>query len=217
MFYKFNEDVDDNEVEQWYYFNKDTDEMVIIADGIWINPMGTDTVAPLPWNHKKLPFWAAVMEPLQEDIFYGRSMADKLISMVDTQDALFDRMLDQLALAVHKPILTRKNATQFTRGFMQPGAVIQVKGSGAITNDVGTLDVQEPSQAHIQMLQIIQNRLDRTAITSETSAQGGERKTATQETTYRKAQSALSRISCSFLLRAFQHGTPPKSGATSKG
>ncbi|MHA1401836.1 MAG: hypothetical protein ACTSQE_15915 [Candidatus Heimdallarchaeaceae archaeon] len=195
LFYKFAEDISDDEIEQWYYFNKDTDEMVIIANGIWINPMGVDTVQPLPWNHKKLPFWGGVFEPLAEDVFYGRSLPDKLITMVDMQDALFDRVLDQLALAVHKPILTRKNATSITKGFMHPGAVIQVKGSGAISNEFATLDVQEPSQAHIQMLQILEQRLDRTAITTETAAQGGgQRKTATQVLQEREAAIELSSL-----------------------
>ncbi len=186
LFYKFEDDVDEDEVEQWYYFNQETDEMIIIANGIWINPIGKAVVSPLPWNHKKLPFWAAVFEPHAEDYFYGRSLADKLISMIDMQDALFDRILDQLALSVHKPIVTRKNAISLTKGFRKQGDVIQIKGGGPINQEFATIDVQEPSQAHIQMLNIIEGRLEQTAITSGT-ASTGERKTATQVLQEREA------------------------------
>lgn len=191
LFYKFynNVNFEDDEVEQWYYFNQYTDEMVIIANGVWINPMGKDTVAPLPWNHKKLPFWAAVFEPFADDYFYGRSLPDKLITMVDMQDATFDRVLDQLALAVHKPIVTRQNATSLTKGFMNPGNVIQVKGAGAVANEFATVDVGVPSPVHMQMIGILEQRLDRTTITSEVSsgASSGTRKTATQVLQEREA------------------------------
>jgi hypothetical protein len=189
LFYKYSEDLADDEIEQWYLFNQYTDEFMLISNNIWINPIGIDTVAPLPWNHKRLPFWAAVFEPLAEDIFYGRSLADKLMTMVDMQDAMFDRVLDQLALAIHKPILTRKNPSAVTKGFMHPGAVIQIKGSGPMSNEFSTLDVGEPSSAHMQMLGVIQQRIEQSTIASDTALNqsGGTRKTATQVLQEREA------------------------------
>lgn len=186
LFYKFGEDVSDDEVEQWYYFNSETDEFMIIANGIWINPMGASEVQPLPWNHKKLPFWGCVFEPFAEDFLIGRSLADKLMTMADMEDALFDRILDQLALAIHKPIITRKPVPQLTKGFLHPGQNITIKGSGALSQDFATVDIQEPSQAHIQMLNIINQRLDSISVTSDPKS-STTRKTATQVMQEREA------------------------------
>ena len=190
LFYKFYDRFgEQNEVRQESYFNQVTDELVLIANGIWINPMGEATVQPLPWNHKKLPFWSQVFDFLADDWFYGKSFPDKLISTLDVQDGMFDRILDQITLAIHKPIVTRQNATVLTKGFMHPGAVIQVKGSGAVANEFATVDVGEPSSVSMQVLGILEQRMERSTISSEVASgsSSGNRKTATQVLQEREA------------------------------
>jgi len=180
LFYMIPDGIADDEVEIWQYFNKATDEYMILANNIWINPIGDAEVAPLWWNHKKLPFWAGVFEPFAENFFYGRSLPDKLASLVDINDALFDRILDQLAVSIHKPIVTTKSATSITKGYMSPNNVIQVKGAN-LASDFKTLDVSEPSQAHIQMLGVIQQRMESASIASEAiGRESAKEKTATE-------------------------------------
>lgn len=38
------------------------DEYIMIANGIWINPLGTEEIVqPLPWAHKEQPFYSAII------------------------------------------------------------------------------------------------------------------------------------------------------------
>lgn len=198
LFYKFDEDLEEDEVELWYYFNQETDEFIMIANGIWINPIGDSTVSPLLWNHKKLPFWANVFEPFAEDFFYGRSLPDKLATMSDMSDALFDRILDQLALAVHKPIVTRKRHSSLTKGFLHPGSVIELKTTGDLRGEFATVDIDSPGPAHLQMLGILENRMDKISISSDVS-DAGRSKTATQVLQEREAAVELVSLFLKFM------------------
>jgi len=198
LFYKFDTDLDEDEVEMWLYFNQATDEFIMLANGVWINPVGQNTVSPLLWNHKKLPFWANVFEPLAEDYFYGRSLPDKLATMTDMSDAVFDRILDQLALAVHKPIITRKKHASLTRGFNHPGNVIALKVSGSLRDEFTTIDVDAPGPVHLQMINILENRINRSSIASDIQDSGGT-KTATQILQEREASVELVSLFLKFM------------------
>lgn len=180
-FWKQSPDVGVDKVEVLFYFNQRKDEYVILANQIWINPKGKDIISPLPYNHKRLPFWAAVFEPLDTEFFYGRSFIDKLISITDSKDALFDRILDQMTLAVSKPIITNGSAASaLTKGFLQPNNVISTDWSeGRPKFDV--VPISDPPAMAISLYQILQNNEERATISTEVL--GGEstkRKTATE-------------------------------------
>ncbi len=177
-----------NDVGVWYLFNKQADEFVLLANRTWINPIGKATVSPLWWNHKQLPLWGGVLEPFAENFFYGRSLPDKLATMVDMHDALFDRMLDQLTIGVHKPILTTRSATSITKGFLAPNNVITVKGAN-LNNDFKTLDIDTPGPVYFSMLQMIRNNMDRATVANEPLGKSGQGnpKTATEIMQVREA------------------------------
>ncbi len=179
-FWVQSEDVANDQVEVVRYFNKKTDEYVILANQVWINFIGKSTVSPMPWNHKHLPFWSAVFEPLDAFFFYGRSFIDKLISFTDSSDALFDRILDQMTLSVSKPVLTDgQTSSALTRGFLQPNNVITTDWTNGKPN-FQVLDIPEPPQSGITLYQILQQSVQQTGPTSiDQSTQGG-RKTAKQ-------------------------------------
>ena len=65
-------DITAQAVELIRYYNQDTDEFVLIANGVWLNPLPTDKIMPLPFKHKQLPFWKAIYEPFGSDFFYGK-------------------------------------------------------------------------------------------------------------------------------------------------
>lgn len=174
-------DVSTNEVVVLYYFNKRTDEYVIVADRVWINPVGKFTVSPLPWNHKELPFWAAVFEPLDGKFFYGRSGIDKMISYSDSQDALFDRILDQMTLAASKPVITDGQVSSaLTRGFLQPNNVITADWSKGKPN-FDVVPIADPSPVGFTLYQMLQTKIDKSSPSSDMVAgQKGKGKSATQ-------------------------------------
>ena len=180
-FWKNSEDVSQDKIEVVRKFDKKNDEMVILANEIWINAKGDKIVAPLPWNHKKLPFWANVFEPLDSNYFYGRSMIDKLIADCDAKDALFDRILDQATLSVSRPILSDgQTSSAMTKGFLQPNNVITTDWSdGKPKFDI--VPIPEPSSASVSLYQILNQRNEQSSIPAENLAGGSSRqKTATQ-------------------------------------
>lgn len=166
-FWRQSEDVADDQIEVLRYFEKETDEYVILANEIWINCKGKSEVSPLPWNHKKLPFWGGVFEPLDANFFYGRSLIDKLAPFCDAKDGLLDRILDQMTIAVSKPIVSDGSASSaLTKGFIQPNNVITVDWTdGRPKFDV--VPINDPPAAAFSLYQILQNNLEQTSISSE--------------------------------------------------
>ncbi|MDP1729382.1 MAG: hypothetical protein Q8L27_04220, partial [archaeon] len=205
-FWKQSNDVTDEYVEVLRYFNQRTDEYIIIANGIWINPVGKSTVSPLPWNHKKLPFWASVFEPLDANCFYGRSFIDKLISICDGQDALFDRILDQMTLAISKPIVTDGSATSLVKGFLQPQNVITVDWTNGRPN-FETVPIQDPSSVGLSLYQLMNQKSETASISSEViGGSAMRRKTAEEVATQREAANQL----VSLFLKFMEFGSRDK-------
>lgn len=203
-FWKQSDYVGDDQVEILRYFNKITDEYILIANGIWINPEGKSGVQPLPWNHKELPFWGAVFEPLDTQFFYGRGVIDKLISYSDGKDALFDRILDQMTLAVNAPIITDGKAASLTKGFLQPQNVIQADYSnGKPQFDV--VPIQPPSPVSISLYQIMQQNLESATVSSEVlGGQSRSKKTAEEVATQREAALELVSLFLKFIERGIR-------------
>ncbi|HEC66817.1 MAG TPA: hypothetical protein ENI23_16200 [bacterium] len=98
-------DIREGIVEVIRYYNQDTDEFAIIANGVWLNPLSNEDVMPIPFNHKSLPFWSAIYEPFGSDFFYGKSLADKLKAVQKVLNVLHNMFLDQTFLSIFPPIL----------------------------------------------------------------------------------------------------------------
>jgi len=172
-------DLDDDEVEIFYYFNKDDDEYCIQANDVWINPLGEAGVQPLIWNHKRLPIWTAVFEPLDAKFIYGKSLPDKFISTGDTQDKLLDNILDRLTLALNAPLVAPEGTTSLTENFLSPQNVITYPLG--TTQTPQTLDIKEPSAVSQNIYNLLQNRLESSSASAESTGGGGTtKKTATQ-------------------------------------
>ena len=69
-------------VEVIKFFSAPKDRYAIIANGVLLNPLkdkeGKEEIAPLPWNHKKLPFSKTLYEPLDSTFFFGMPLAQKV-------------------------------------------------------------------------------------------------------------------------------------------
>ncbi|MDE2233734.1 MAG: hypothetical protein KGJ90_06555 [Patescibacteria group bacterium] len=117
-------------VEVIKYFNKPKDQYAIIANGVLLNPLGkgdNQEVAPLPWNHKSLPFGKTVFEPIDSNFFFGIPLAMKVKSPQDAVNLLWSLLLDRETRAIARPIIT--NDPSIENGLeYKSGRFYQVQG-----------------------------------------------------------------------------------------
>ena len=140
--------------------------------GIWAN--GTEIYyGCLPWNHKSLPVWVAIGEPIHQQYLYGKSLPDKLLSMQDVTNATLNAMLDQLFMALNSPIFI-DGVTDLDQGYLEPGAIHEIESGAKIQKaSLGQID-----QTAFQMLNLIKRSMEETSVSAQ--AQGvptGGRKT----------------------------------------
>ena len=171
-------DVKDGFVEVVRYYNQDTDEYVLIANGIWLNPFGSkEEVMPIPFKHKKLPFWSAIYEPLGSDFFWGRSMVDKMKSLQEVIDVLFNMMLDQSFLTIFPPLLV-SGTDGIEDDYLRPGRRIEVDD----VNNYKELALSTPNSWHQFILGFTKTVMEETSVDAVSGgvAGGGDRVTATE-------------------------------------
>ena len=161
-------DTDNDNVLILQYFDKRNDKLVIHANGTEIY------YGCLPWNHKELPFWCAIAEPIHHQFLYGKSLPDKLMGMQDINNAVFNGMLDQLFLSLNSPVVIDGSIDDLGEGYLEPGRIYETSpGARAQTVKLGQID-----PASFQMLQVIDRNMQESSISAQ--AQGvptGGRKT----------------------------------------
>lgn len=165
--------VEDGNVEIIFYFNKDTDEYVVIANGIWLNPLTDFTVAPIPFNHKRLPFWSVRFSTLGSDFFYGKSLVDRMSAMQDVLNVLTNMALDQSFLTIFPPILTA-GIDPIEEDYMRPGRRIPVDTQGLPLNQsFMKLDLGTPSGWHQWIIDYSKRILEEASVDQTSSGQAG--------------------------------------------
>lgn len=166
-------DVDDGNVEVVMYFNQDTDEYVVIANGIWLNPLQGFVVSPMPYNHKKLPFWSVRFDTAGADFFYGKSLVDRLMPLQDVLNVLTNMSLDQSFLTIFPPILTA-GIDPIEDDYMSPGKRIPVDTQGLPLNQAFMkLDLGTPGGWHQWMLGYVEKIMEQASVDQVTSGQAG--------------------------------------------
>lgn len=180
-------ELQEGNVEVLRYYNQDTDEFVIIANGIWLNPLGeNEDVMPIPFIHKTLPFCSFIYEPLGSDFFYGKSLPDKLKTPQDIFNVLYNMMLDQSFLTTFPPILV-DGMDDIEDDFLRPGRRIPVTDASKYRE----LKLTPPSSFHQFILEYTKSTLEESSIdkVNQGVAGVGERTTATE---IQRAASAVS-------------------------
>lgn len=166
-------DVEDGNVEIIFYFNRDTDEYVIIANGIWLNPLSDMSVAPIPFNHKRLPFWSVRFSTLGSDFFYGKSLVDRMSAMQDVLNVLTNMALDQSFLTIFPPILTA-GIDPIEEDYMRPGRRIPVDTQGmSLDQSFMKLDLGTPSGWHQWIIEYSKRILEEASVDQTSSGQAG--------------------------------------------
>ncbi|NHZ84538.1 MAG: hypothetical protein GWP19_01485 [Planctomycetia bacterium] len=176
-------DAGEGNVEIIKYYNQENDEYVIIANGVWLNPLHikkeTD-IQPLPFNHKELPFWEVKFESFGNDFFYGKSLPDKLKSLQDVLNVLTNMLLDQSFLTIFKPMLTA-GYDSIEDDYLRPGRRTPVDTQGLPLKDAyQLLDLGTPTGWHQFILDYTRKVMEEASIdqVSQGIAGVGDRTTA---------------------------------------
>jgi len=160
------DDVEQGSVEIVRYYNKDTDEYIMLANGVWLNPLMNTTqwvISPLPFNHKELPFWDVRFE-IFVNFFYGRSLPDKLKSMQDVLNVLTNMLLDQSFLTIFPPILT-SGFDSVEDDYLRPGRRTPIDTQGVPLKDqYMKLDLGVPQGWHQFILQYTRRVMEESSI-----------------------------------------------------
>ena len=166
----------DELIEVLRYYNEDYDEFVILANGFWINPQSGDSIAPIPFDHHKLPFTKTVFELADENLFYGKSFPDILSGEQETRNALQRLMIDQEILAANKPIMIGEGF-ELDSHEMYPGKQLRIGGD---IRQIREMPFTGASQSAMLLLRTLKtNANENSAIDSiSQGVAGGGRKTA---------------------------------------
>lgn len=170
-------DVGEGEYEIIRYYNQDTDEFVLMCNGIWLNPIGNEDISPIPFNHKTLPFWSAIYEPFGSDFFYGQPLPNKLKAMQDVLNVLHNMMLDQSFLSIFSPVLVG-GMEDIEDDVLVPGRRIPVQD----VNNFKSLQIGTPNNFHTFILNYTKRVLEESSVDSvqQGMAGSGDRVTATE-------------------------------------
>ena len=170
-------DITEGMVEIIRYYNKKDDEFVMIANGVWLNPLsipseGSEEISPVPFNHKQLPFFEMKFDYFG-DWFYGKSLPDKLKSSQDVLNVLTNMLLDQSFLTVFPPLLTN-GSDSIEDDYLRPGRRTPVDTQGMSLNEsFMKLDLGVPSSWHQFILEYTRKTMEEASLDQVSSGQAG--------------------------------------------
>ncbi len=90
-------------------YDTDNDKFGIIANGIHLNKLGKGQsykVAPMPFDHKLMPFVWAISEATDEKLAYGLPMPFKIKDLVKMSNAQYIMLMEHALRIVDKPFLS---------------------------------------------------------------------------------------------------------------
>ena len=189
---------DSDLVEVIRYYSKETDEFIILANGVWVNPLSKSKVCPLPFAHKELPFFSVLFEPMSSTFPYGKALPDKMLGEQDAINALYNMMLDQTFVSIH-PLLVTGDEDVLDDIDLTPNSINYV---GADVQNILEIKRTPPQQAHFNMIKMLQSSIEQSSVDSIQQGSASEAKTATA---VREAAGAASRSFLLFLSFVF-HG-----------
>lgn len=167
----------DGNVEILRYYDADNDQYIIMANGIWLNPLETKSgfvAQPLPFNHKKLPFFEVKFDFFGSDFFYGKSLPDRLSSWQDVLNVLTNMMLDQSFLSIFSPMLMA-GFDDIEDDYLRPGRRIPIDTGGLPLNQtVMKLDPGSPSGWDQFILQYTRSAMEQASVDSVTQGVAGQ-------------------------------------------
>ncbi len=170
------DEVEEGTVEIIRFYDKDNDQYVVLANGLWLNPIKdkeqNEEISPLPFTHKELPFWNIKFD-FYGDFFYGKSLPDRLKSIQDVLNVLTNMLLDQSFLTIFPPMLT-SGFDSIEDDYLRPGRRTPVDTQGLPLRDVfEKLDLGTPSGWHQFILDYTKNIMEEASIDQVQQGQAG--------------------------------------------
>ena len=176
-------DVNEGMVEFIRFYDSMNDEYIMIANGIWINPLGTEEIVqPLPWAHKEQPFYSAINEPYGV-FFYGKSLPNKLSAMQDILNVLQNMMMDQSFLSIFTPIITA-GFDDIEDDWLRPGRRMSIDTGGlALSSAIMPLQFPTPNGFHQYIMEYVRRIMEESSLdrVSQGQAGGGSERTTAYE------------------------------------
>lgn len=174
-------DVGDGNVELIRFYDSMNDQYIIIANGVWLNPLGdSEEVQPLPWNHKEQPFYSSIYEPFGI-FFYGKSLPNKLSSMQDILNVLQNMVMDQSFLSTFTPILM-SGFDEFEDDWIRPGRKMSIDTGGlSLQESIMPLQFPTPSGWHQYILEYTRRIMEESSldqVSQGVAGAGADRTTA---------------------------------------
>lgn len=184
-------DVGEGMVEFIRFYDSVNDEYIMMANGIWINPLGpNEEVQPLPWTHKEQPFYSAINEPYGV-FFYGKSLPNKLSAMQDVLNVLQNMMMDQSFLSIFTPIITA-GFDDFEDDFIRPGRKTSIDTGGLrLQEAIMPLQFPTPTGWHQYILEYTRRIMEESSLDRTSSGQAG---TGSERTTAYEIQTAAAGV-----------------------
>jgi len=162
------EDVGEDNVQVVEWFDEVKDEHKIWCNGVELYD------GPIEFNHKKLPFWVSISEPIHQQFLYGKSFPDKLMAMQDMNNAIFNNVLDQLFIVLNSPTFVDGNIDDLDDGYIEPNRIYQMSPGARIQK--GTLG--NVDQTSFQVLQLIKRSMEESTVSAQSQGiDTGGRKT----------------------------------------
>lgn len=180
-------EIGEGQVEFIRFYDSMNDEYVMIANGIWLNPIGpTEEISPLPWNHKEQPFYSAINEPYGL-FFYGKSLPNKLSSMQDVLNVLQNMMMDQSFLSIFTPIITA-GFEGFEDDYLRPGRRTSIDTGGlSLSQAIMPLQFPTPTGWHQYILEYTRRIMEESSLDRVSQGMAG---TGSERTTAYEVQTA---------------------------
>lgn len=162
---KDDEDVDDNQVEIIWYWDKPNDVYRIVANGVLLN--GPNEGFPYP--HKMYPIVKGIANPFSDiRFYYGNSDPNLMRDEQDTDNDLWRMFIDSIKLKV-KPPLGVSNTELANRDLVVPGSMYplgtedRVEAMKEVTSGIG--------QGEFKMLELAEQMMDESTLDPLVSGQ----------------------------------------------
>jgi len=184
-------DIGEGMVELIRFYDSVNDQYIMLANGLWINPLGTkEEVQPLPWAHKEQPFYSAINEPFGV-FFYGKSLPNKLSAMQDVLNVLQNMMMDQSFLSIFTPIITA-GFEDFEDDFIRPGRRTAIDTGGLrLSEAIMPLQFPTPTGWHQYILEYTRRIMEESSLDRISQGQTG---TGSERTTAYEVQTAAAGV-----------------------
>jgi len=162
------------------YYNEDWDEYIILANNFWLNKQKSDKIAPVPFDHHRLPFGKGVFELADEKCFYGKSLPDLTRGEQDPANAVERLMVDREILSLNRGYVLG-SGVEIDSYELYPGSTKHITGGNPnlpIDHQIMEQPMSGANQSGFQLLGMLKNNSNvNTAIDPTASGVHSGRKT----------------------------------------